>query len=127
MSGDYWVQGGNYTNCYGASIGNSSKVKTIDIDNRDFIGGWDADSFVVNETLDVFDDCGFWSNVKVAGCLEVDGVGTFNSDVLVNRMLQAGCVYANGPIAITGSGGALQIGNTTLNEQELIRLKQLLQ
>lgn len=61
----------------------------------------------------------------IGGCLEVDGVGTFNSDVLVNSMLQAGCIYANGPIAITGSGGVLQIGNTTLNEAQLIQLLRL--
>lgn len=127
LSSKYWPQGGSYANCYGASIGNSSKVKTIDIDNRDFIGGWDADSFVVNETLDVFDDCGFWSDVYALGDVGIGGNLAVDGSLTANAMVQAGCVYADGPVAITGNGATLQIGNTTLNEQELIRLKQLLQ
>lgn len=33
LSGDFWPQGGDNSNCYGSSIGNSNGTKVIDLDN----------------------------------------------------------------------------------------------
>lgn len=121
IEGHYWETGGSSSTCYGSDIGDSNGNSVINLDSKTLDGNWTTDgSHTVNQGLSVVGAAG------IGGALSVTGNGHFSNDVVVNSMLQAGCIYAAGPIAITGSGGTLQIGNTTLNETQLQQLLRLI-
>lgn len=40
LDAHYWIQGGTFANCYGASIGNSVGMQAINLDNRILAGDW---------------------------------------------------------------------------------------
>lgn len=126
IEGHYWERGGNASTCYGSAIGDSSQATVINLNGKMLNGEWGVDDFNIDNTLDCSGEAIFYDDVQVFGDFEVMGNGQFDNNVSVNSMLQAGCIYASGPIAITGNGGVLQIGNTTLNETQLQQLLRLI-
>ena len=40
----YWIKGEDNTENYGSSIGNSTKTKVIDLDNKELVGAWSTDN-----------------------------------------------------------------------------------
>lgn len=128
LTGDYWEQGGDSSTCYGSQIGDSGKTPVIDLDARELAGSWTANTLEIDNYFKVAGTVDFYPN----GCAYFTATPYFQ-----NGLETPGCVHASGvradggvygaSVSITSTGGALQIGSTSLNEQELIRLKQLLQ
>lgn len=145
------MQGGDNSNCYGGSIGDSSKTKVIDLDGNTLEGDWTINGCLeVVGGLGTFDDgievtgCAYFNNGVFVdngaasitnGCIQFsstqvmfyDGIGVDGA-----AEIGSGCIWFNGtPVAfydgiVVGSGKTLQIGNTTLSEAQLTALLQLI-
>jgi len=59
----WWKLGGDYTECYGNSIGDSSRALAIDINEHELHGGWDC----------VNGDFGCQNNLYVGGLIKAGG------------------------------------------------------
>lgn len=152
LSGDYWESGGDSSTCYGSDIGNSSGNSVIDLDGQSFAGNWySSGTFEASELMSnngVYSVDGYYFT---GGCSYIlDNYALFASDVEVGGTLTVGCqivvgcswinsggAYVDGTItANLGcqfqvgcsylSDGTLRLGNTTLTENQLQRLLQLI-
>lgn len=56
VGGSSWSLGGDEAHAYGKAVGNSSKAKVLDLDNRQLVGGWEStgDFTVANGTAKFF-------------------------------------------------------------------------
>lgn len=134
----FWPQGGDRSNCYGSSIGNSIKEQVIDLDgtklkatgNNSSSLDWSSGICVDSEgeqsiTWDgrgLIDSNGVWA-------IDWDGRQGYNSSNNVtidweNSQL-VGNWSTNGNLTV-GGNGTLTIGNTTITEAQLQQLLALI-
>ena len=91
----------------------------IDLDGKELVGAWETGSLSAAGSVNA-------ENVYSAGCAGFGSVSTNSLYVQGGTSFSSGCCYIAADVVV-GSGKSLQLGVTSLNEQELIRLKQLLQ
>ena len=103
LSGDYWKLGGNSSNCYGSSIGDSSQTEAINLDNKQLVGQWQATQLEVNQSLNA-------------------------STVIANDIITSGGIMVGTTVqaAEMTCGNQLRIGSTTINEEQLTKLLALI-
>ena len=128
LSNDFWNQGGNATNCYGTSIGNSAQGTVIGLDDRTLWSDWTVEG---NLTADnVYVDTALTCSELTATALEATSIGSYSINCDGNFSCQSettlgGNTDVFGTLAIN-NGNVLKIGNTTLSEAQLQALLALI-
>lgn len=103
LSGEYWKLGGNYSNCRGSSIGDSSSQEVINLDSKQLVGQWQATQLDVNQSLN--------ASTVIA------------NDVIASAGITAGTTVQAAEMTC---GNQLRIGTTTINEEQLQKLLALI-
>ena len=117
----YWHQGGDNTNCYGGSIGDSSKTEKIDLDNQKLLLGWEVyDGLnIATGNLSVVNDA------SVSGDLFVTGHGTFSDEVIANNGVVASTLNVSANWIKLNNGDVYAPETVTINGvQKTILVKQ---
>lgn len=94
LSDDFWVKGGDYSDCYGSSIGDSGGNLAIDLDTHTLAGDWNVAS-----------------NLDVGGDLEVGGNEIVWGNLTCNNGIYASNVYTD--VISPKTGRTILIGETT--------------
>lgn len=100
LSGDFWKKGGDCTDNYGSTIGDDNQTPKIDLNNNTLLGDWStSDSFTTQQDLTCMGEGLFYNSIDVYDTVKSDKAEVTNT---------------------------IKIGNTTLNEQQLQALLELI-